>query len=53
MGPDSADDEWDADELSDEEWRFFVAQGLSAELADPREDAYEIEAPTAAREIGL
>jgi hypothetical protein len=33
--------DWDADELAEEEWRLFVAQRLTADLADPRQDIYE------------
>ncbi len=31
---------WDANELSNDEWRMFVAQGMKSELSDPREDIY-------------
>ena len=34
--------EWSADEISDDEWRLFVARGLESELADPRQDIYTL-----------
>ena len=36
-------DEWSADEMTEEEWRQFVAWGLRDELNDPREDIYTLE----------
>ena len=33
--------EWSDDELSDEEWRAYIAYTLSAELSDPREYDYD------------
>ena len=35
--------DWATDELSEEEWRLFTAHGLSAELADAREDIYTLD----------
>lgn len=35
----SAED-WSAEELTDEEWRQFIAHTLEGELLDPREDLY-------------
>ena len=32
-----------ADELGDEEWSRFVAQGLAEELNDPRQDIYTLD----------
>jgi hypothetical protein len=32
--------EWSAHELTEDEWRQFVAHGLSDELADEQEDIY-------------
>ena len=34
------DYEWPAPDLTEEEWRQFVAHGLRRELEDPREDIY-------------
>ena len=44
-GPQQAEDdyEWPAPDLTEDEWRQFVAHGLRDELADPREDTYMIE----------
>lgn len=39
----ATDAEWTADDVTDEEWRLFAAQGLADELADPREDIYTLE----------
>ena len=36
------DSEWSSDELSQDDWRLFVSQGLASELADPREDIYTL-----------
>lgn len=33
-------DDWTTEELTDEEWRQFIAHSLRDELADPREDIY-------------
>ena len=35
--------DWSADELSEDEWGLFVAQGLAAELNDSREDIYTLD----------
>jgi hypothetical protein len=32
--------EYDTSDITDDEWAAFVAQGLEAELNDPREDVY-------------
>jgi hypothetical protein len=34
------DYEWPTDDVTEDEWRLFVAQGLRNELEDPREDIY-------------
>lgn len=34
--------DWDAEDVTEEEWRLFAAQGLAADLADPREDIYTL-----------
>lgn len=39
----AADVDYDTSELTDDEWAAFVAQGLAAELNDPREDIYTLE----------
>ena len=41
--PADADYEWPAPDVTEDEWRQFVAQGLRDELADPREDIYTLE----------
>lgn len=38
------EDEWADDELTEEEWRQFVAHSLADELEDPRQDIYENQA---------
>ena len=38
----ATDAEWTADDVTDDEWRLFAAEGLAAELADPREDIYTL-----------
>lgn len=35
-----AETAWSAEELSDQQWRQFIAHSLQNELADPREDIY-------------
>ena len=40
-GSDECD--WDADELTADEWALFVAQSFRDELNDPREDIYTLE----------
>lgn len=35
----AANDDWSG-EVTDEDWRMFVAHGLRNELADEREDIY-------------
>jgi hypothetical protein len=37
------DYEWPTDDVTEEDWRLFVAQGLRNELNDPREDIYTLE----------
>jgi hypothetical protein len=39
----AAEVDWDADELSEEEWRQFVAHSMRDELNDAREDIYTSE----------
>jgi hypothetical protein len=34
--------DWNADEIAEEEWRLFAAQGLAEELTDSREDIYTL-----------
>lgn len=34
--------QWNADEVSADDWRLFVAEGLRDELADSREDIYTL-----------
>lgn len=36
-------DDYDADELTDEEWALFVAHGQVNELNDAREDIYSLD----------
>jgi hypothetical protein len=38
--PPSQELDWSAEELTEEEWRQFVAHGLRDELKDAREDIY-------------
>lgn len=42
MNREADEHNWAPDELSTDEWSLFVAQGLSVELADPREDIYSL-----------
>jgi hypothetical protein len=35
--------DWSAEEMTEDEWRQFVAYGLRDELNDPREDIYSEE----------
>jgi hypothetical protein len=35
--------DWSADELTEDEWRQFVAHSLTDELSDPRDDIYTLE----------
>lgn len=37
------DEDWDADELTQEQWALFVAQGLQPGLSDPRDDTYTLQ----------
>lgn len=41
--PSEEDYEWPAPDLTEDEWRQFVAHGLRNELQDPREDIYKPE----------
>jgi hypothetical protein len=44
MQPNPEDEyDWSTEELTEDEWRLFVAYGLRDELADPREDIYTLE----------
>jgi hypothetical protein len=44
MQPDPENEfDWSTEELTEEEWKLFVAYGLRDELADPREDIYTLE----------
>jgi hypothetical protein len=41
--PDDSDFEWPLPDVTEDEWRQFVANGLRTELEDPREDIYSLE----------
>ena len=47
-----ADYEWPTADVTEDEWRQFVAHGLRNELADPREDIYTGEEGTPSHEQG-
>jgi hypothetical protein len=38
-----SEQEWSSEDVTEEEWMAFVAQGLEAELSDPREDIYDLQ----------
>jgi hypothetical protein len=50
--PPPSTDEYTLDELTDDEWALFVAQGLADELSDPREDVYTPEHGTPSHDAG-
>jgi hypothetical protein len=50
--PPENDYEWPAPDLTEDEWRQFVAHSLRQELEDPREDIYTPEDGESADEPG-